>query len=92
MNQTTTLDKTGTDINLGSPHNTILFNDETHSMDEVVDQIVKAIHCSPDRAAGIMLEAHKKGRAIVFTGHKERAEHVADVLEQIRLGTKVEQV
>jgi ATP-dependent Clp protease adapter protein ClpS len=90
MNQTTTMDLTGTDINLGQPHNTILFNDETHDQLEVAAQIIRAIHCTPQKALNIMMEAHTTGRAIVYTGHKERAEHVANVLEEIRLGTKVE--
>jgi ATP-dependent Clp protease adapter protein ClpS len=91
MNQSDVLDKTGTDINLGKPHNVVLFNDDTHSMDEVAAQIIKAISCGMERAVQIMLEAHKTGRAIVFSGHKERCEHVASVLEEIRLSTKIEQ-
>lgn len=87
MNQTA-MDTT-TALNLGQPYNVILFNDETHSMDEVVKQIDKAIH-DLARATEAMLEAHFKGRAVVWTGHKERAEHIASVLEEIRLGTKVE--
>ena len=92
MNDTeiTTLDKTGTDNYLGKPHNCILFNDEGHAMDEVVVQIVKAIRCDPQKAIDIMYEAHNNGRAIVATAHKEKCELVAAILEEIRLGTKVE--
>jgi ATP-dependent Clp protease adapter protein ClpS len=82
---------TGTVINLGKTHNVILFNDETHNMDEVVEQICKAISCDSNTATMIMLEAHKTGRAVAYTGHLERCEHVAGVLEQIRLGTKIEE-
>lgn len=78
------------DISLGTPYNVILFNDEDHTMDEVMDQIMKAITCSREQAAFIMFEAHFTGRAIVWTGHRERAEHISSVLEEIRLGTKVE--
>lgn len=88
MNQT--LDQTSTSITLGTPHKVILFNDDQHSMDEVMAQIIKAIHCSPQKAHSIMMEAHKNGRAIVFTGSLERCEHVANVLEEIQLGTKIE--
>lgn len=81
-----------TDISnlLGRPYNVILFNDDHHDMLEVSAQIIKAIHCSPDRAIAIMLEAHTKGRAIVFTGSKERCELVENILSEIRLGTKIE--
>lgn len=91
MNQSDTLNITGTDINLGKPHNVVLFNDEDHSMDEVVAQIMKATHCGSGHAMQVMLEAHNTGRAIVYSGHKERCEHVANVLEEIRLSTKIEQ-
>lgn len=75
---------------LGKPYHTILFNDNHHDMQEVSIQIIKAINCTAQTAANIMLEAHNKGRAIVITAHKEKCEHVATILEEIRLGTKVE--
>ncbi len=76
---------------LGRPHNCILFNDESHTMEEVVVQIIRAISCDAQRAVEIMLEAHKNGRAVVITTHKERCEQVSMILEQIRLETKIEQ-
>lgn len=90
-NSTPTIE-TGTisGLNLGQPHKVILFNDDHHSMDEVVSQIMKATGYAPQTAFQVMMEAHKTGRAVVWTGHKERCEHIADVLEEIRLGTKVE--
>ncbi|MEM4251328.1 MAG: ATP-dependent Clp protease adaptor ClpS [Candidatus Bathyarchaeia archaeon] len=75
---------------IGRPYNVILFNDEVHSMEEVVAQIIKATGYSKEKASNIMLEAHLTGRAVVWTGHRERAEHIASTLEEIRLGTKVE--
>ncbi|MBD3262171.1 MAG: ATP-dependent Clp protease adaptor ClpS [Candidatus Altiarchaeales archaeon] len=90
MNSEQTTTEVTTDINLGDPYNVVLFNDESHSMDEVANQIVKAIGGSIDNAVKIMMEAHEKGRAIVITTHKERAEHVASILEEIQLGVKVE--
>jgi ATP-dependent Clp protease adapter protein ClpS len=59
-------------------------------MDEVCEQIMKAIRCDMNKAMNIMMTAHNTGRAIVITAHQERCEHVAAVLEEIRLGTKVE--
>lgn len=75
---------------LGKPYNVILFNDDHTPMVLVASQIVKAIHCSTDRAVALMLEAHEKGRAIIFTGSKERAEHVEAILSEICVGTKIE--
>jgi ATP-dependent Clp protease adapter protein ClpS len=85
-----TLEKTHIDINIGKPYNVILFNDENHSTEEVTTQIIKAIHCTQAQAENIMWTAHKTGRAIVFTGHLEKCELVAQILEEIRLGTKIE--
>jgi len=90
VTDTQVLDDTTTII--GKPYNVILFNDETHSMDEVIAQLIKATGCTAEKASRIMLEAHLTGRAVAWTGHRERAEHISSVLEEIRLGTKVEPV
>lgn len=81
---------TTTGVSLGKPHNVILFNDEEHSMEEVVFQIMKAAGHSAEKATTIMLQAHSTGRAIVWTGGLERCEHISAILEEIRLGTKIE--
>jgi ATP-dependent Clp protease adapter protein ClpS len=75
---------------LGKPSKVILFNDEDHTKRDVVFQIKKAIHCSSAQAYHIMLQSHEKGRAIVWTGHRERCEYIAGVLEVIQLGVKIE--
>jgi len=90
MSGTITLDETHTDTVTGKPYKVILFNDDHHSMDEVAMQIIKAISCGAQKAIEIMKEAHNSGRAIVFTGGLERCELVAEILEEIRLGTKIE--
>jgi ATP-dependent Clp protease adaptor protein ClpS len=77
---------------LGKPYNVIIFNDDHHNMMEVSAQIVKATGCSIERAINIMMEAHTNGRAICFTGNKERCELVEAILSEIGLGTKIEQV
>lgn len=81
---------TNTQVNLGCPHNVILFNDDQHSIDEVITQIIKATGYDPIKATNISMKAHKEGSAIVWTGYKERAEHIASILEEIKLQTKVE--
>lgn len=90
MNDTGTINEINTTTIIGKPHKVILFNDDHHSMEEVAVQIIKAIKCSPERAANIMLEAHQTGRAVVFTGGLERCELVESILAEIRLGTRIE--
>lgn len=72
------------------PWNAILLNDDWHTFDEVILQIIKAIKCSPQKAAAITLEVHNKGEAICYTGPKERCEHVASILEEIDLDVRIE--
>lgn len=72
------------------PWNVILLNDDWHTFDEVILQLVKAIKCSPQKASGIALEAHAIGEAVCYSGPKERCEHVASILEEIELGVRIE--
>lgn len=72
------------------PWNVILLNDDWHTFDEVISQLIKATNCSRRQAEEITWEAHTKGEAICFTGPRERCEHVASILEEIDLGVRIE--
>lgn len=88
-----TTTKKDTDIStlLGKPCNLILFNDDHHDMLEVSLQIMKAIKCSSNKAASIMLEAHTNGKAVAFTGSREVCELKESILAEIQLRTEIEQ-
>ena len=90
MSDTMIVSGVDTSIFKGKPYKVILFNDDHHDMAEVMSQIMKAINCGSEHAYQIMIEAHRTGRAVVWSGHRERCEHIASILEAIRLGTKVE--
>lgn len=68
----------------------ILYDDDYHSMDEVVMQIQKATGYDELRAIQIMLEAHRSGRAICFRGGRSECHRVAGILRQIRLQVEVD--
>ncbi len=68
---------------------TILFNCSCHSFDEVENQLIKAIHCSLAQARDFAWKVHTTGSTVVYTGHRERCEAVAMVLEDIKLVVKV---
>ena len=89
--KTCTIEEVDVSTSLGKPYKVILFNDEHHEQFEVAAQIIQAIHCTPERAMQIMMEAHKSGRAIVITASLERCELVEEILSQIQLGTKIEE-
>jgi ATP-dependent Clp protease adaptor protein ClpS len=75
----------------GGAWKVVLFNCDCHSFDEVERQLMKAIHCSLARARECSWEVHSRGSAVVCSGHRERCEAVAAVLEDIRLVVKVAQ-
>ena len=90
QNESGTLEVVDNGTSLGEGRKVILYNDNSHDMEEVKAQIVKAISCTPQKAEQIMYEAHSKGRAMVIAAHLERCEHVASVLEQIGLRVDIE--
>ena len=56
------------------PYNVIIENDEHHTFEWVVQVLKKALGYSVERAHQLTNLAHRTGRAIVCTTHKERAE------------------
>jgi ATP-dependent Clp protease adaptor protein ClpS len=76
----------------GEGYRVLLYNDDEHTMEEVVVQIVMAINCPITHAEEIMLRAHTQGCAtVVITGRNE-AHRVARVLREIGLIVVVDQV
>ena len=73
----------------GFSSKTILFNCDCHTFDDVETQLMKAIRCSLSQAKNFAMEVHTRGSAVVYSGHKERCEAVAMVLEDIGLIVKV---
>jgi len=74
----------------GEPARVILFNDEVHTFDEVIGQLIKATGCSTGKAEALAWEVHTLGKAIVFTGELTRCVTVSGVLEEIALMTQIE--
>jgi ATP-dependent Clp protease adaptor protein ClpS len=60
------------------PYNVILFNDDHHSMEFVVEVLCKVFGYKPERSIQLMIEAHTSGRSVVWTGAKEVAELKAE--------------
>ncbi|HEV3444422.1 MAG TPA: ATP-dependent Clp protease adaptor ClpS [Gemmataceae bacterium] len=63
-----------TSVRRQPPYHVVLENDDHHSMQFVVEVLLKVLGCTPERAIQFMLMAHQTGRAIVWTGSKEVAE------------------
>ena len=56
------------------PYNVLIFNDDHHSCEWVVEVLIKSLGCSAERAVQFMWQAHTGGQAVVWTGPKEVAE------------------
>ncbi|MEX2191250.1 MAG: ATP-dependent Clp protease adaptor ClpS [Bacteroidota bacterium] len=72
------------------PAKVILFNDDIHTFDEVIGQIIKATGCDSNRAEALAWEVHTRGKAMVFDGAMNRCLQVSGVLEEIGLHTTIE--
>ncbi|CAN5475019.1 hypothetical protein BH23BAC4_BH23BAC4_02560 [soil metagenome] len=72
-----------------SPWSVTLFNDEIHTFDEVILQIVKATGCPESEAEEHAWTVHTKGKATVFEGEFEECFRVQGVLREIQLVTEI---
>lgn len=78
------------DVLTQEPAKVILFNDEVHTFDEVITQLIKAIRCSSEKAEALAWEVHAQGKAVVYTGEMQECLRVNSVLEEIALHTQIE--
>lgn len=70
----------------------VLHNDETHSMDFVVESLLKSVPgLTQPEAIDIMLETHEKGRGVVIVCPLEQAEHYRDRIQSFNLGCSIEE-
>lgn len=67
----------------------LLFNDDWHSFDEVIAQLIKALNCSYEKARSLTFEVHVKGKAVVFSGDLKDCLRVSSILEEIALHTQI---
>ena len=77
------------DTSIGLECRVLLFNDDWHTFDEVIFQLIKATGCSFEKARDFAFEIHVKGKAIVFTGQMAKCLKVSSVLEEIELHTQI---
>ena len=78
------------DTLIQEPAKVILFNDEVHTFDEVIGQIIKATGCDESRAESLAWEVHNTGKAMVYEGEMTKCVQVSSILEEIDLLTQIE--
>ena len=86
--QITNLEEEKTDINIGS--RVVLFNDDWHTFEEDIAQIIKATKCSFIEARDKTFEVHVNGKAVVYSGEMADCLRVSGILEEILLHTQIE--
>jgi ATP-dependent Clp protease adaptor protein ClpS len=84
--ETDVTDGTSTD----TPAKVILFNDDVHSFEDVINQLQKAINCSREKGEALAWEVHTRGKACVFVGSMNECLRVSGILEEIALHTHIE--
>jgi len=83
-------EETITETRLDWPWRVILFNDEIHTFDDVIGQLVKATRCSFEHAEGVAWIVHTEGKAVAYEGEMAECLRVQGVLRQIELVTQIE--
>src|SRR5688572_27012534 len=68
----------------------ILYNDDVHSVDEVIVQLQKATGCDLDTAIRVTLEVDANGRGVRYRGERDDCGRVVRVLREIRLQCEVD--
>ena len=77
------------ETNLDLTSRVVLFNDDWHTFEEVINQLIKAINCTFEKARDYAFEVHVKGKSIVFKGSMKDCLRVSSVLEEIALNTQI---
>lgn len=77
------------DISIGLESKVVLFNDDWHTFDEVINQLIKAINCTYEQARSHAFEVHVKGKSIVYNGSMKDCLKVTTILEEIALTTQI---
>ena len=72
------------------PWRVILFDDDIHSFEEVIVQLMRATSCTADHAARVAFTVHTTGKAVCFEGPFEACFRVKGVLDEIALVTQIE--
>ena len=72
------------------PATVIPFNDDVHTFEEVIAQLIKATGCSTARAEAIAWEVHTRGKSAVYEGPMDECVRVSAILEEIALHTQIE--
>ena len=75
---------------IDTPWRVIVYNDDIHTFDEVIVQVVKATGCPTEQAERHAYTIHTQGKDCVFQGDFFECFRVQGVLREIQLVTEIE--
>jgi ATP-dependent Clp protease adaptor protein ClpS len=90
--KTRTVTETKPETSLAKPWNVIVHDDPVTLMTYVTKVFVTVFGYGTEKAHRLMMEVHKEGKAIVWTGAREQAEMYAQKLQAHHLLTTLEMV
>jgi ATP-dependent Clp protease adaptor protein ClpS len=77
------------DESIATPWRVILYDDDIHTFDEVIAQLMKATGCGLAKAEELTWQVHNEGKAIAYEGEFEECLRVDSVLKEIQLVTEI---
>ncbi len=83
--QTITITEAETDTDLDQPWNVIVYDEPVNLMNFVTLVLRRIFGYSEEKATAMMLEVHNRGKSVVWTGHREKAEFYVQQLQSHQL-------
>ncbi|WP_020404206.1 ATP-dependent Clp protease adaptor ClpS [Gracilimonas tropica] len=74
---------------VNTPWRLILYDDDIHTFEEVISQLMKATGCSLSKAEDMTWKVHNEGKATVHEGEFEECLRIDSVLKEIQLVTEI---
>ncbi len=87
--QVDVLVETAEEEEIDTPWRLILYDDDIHTFDEVIHQLIKALGCTKPKAEELTYKVHFDGKALVFEGSFEECLKINSVLQEIQLITEI---
>lgn len=84
-----TQEETDVEEAINTPWRLILYDDDIHTFEEVIAQLMKATGCGLEKAEELTWKVHNEGKAIVHEGEFEECLKIDSVLKEIQLITEI---
>ena len=62
-------------------YNLILWNDDFHSFEYVIETLIEVLRLSEQEATDFAIRAHNEGKTVILTAHFEKVEFIKEQIE-----------